>query len=180
MTETAVPEGLDPNVRHRDVSVEADAVHLDRMRHEVRIRDLTILTDEPESLGGDDEHPYPLDLFSAGVATCVITQMVRYGHMLGARLDKLRVHVRIDWSSEGSVKAGTIAARCHGMTSRIEVESPDDPALIAALIHNAREGCYAEAAVAEPVEIESSARLNGRPLDLTAYSKRPPRTGASR
>jgi uncharacterized OsmC-like protein len=180
MADTAAPHGLDPNVRRRDVSVEADAVHIDRMRHEVRIRDLTILTDEPPSLGGDDEHPRPLDLFTAGVATCVITQMVRYGSMLGARLDKVRVRMRADWSSEGSVLAGTIAARCHGITSRIEVESPDDPALIAALIHNARAGCYAEATVAEPVTIEASAELNGEPLDLAAFPKRPPGTGAPR
>ena len=180
MERTAVPEGLDPAVRHREVSVQADGVHLERMRHEVRIRDMTIVSDEPESLGGDDAHPRPLDYVAAGVATCVMTQMVRYGHMLRARLDALRVRVRIDWSSEGSVMAGTIAARCHGMTVRVEVDSPDDPALIAALIHNARAGCYAEAAIAEPVPIEASAQLNGEPLDLAAHPSRPPRGGGPR
>jgi uncharacterized OsmC-like protein len=180
MADTSVPEGLDPSVRHRDVSIEVAGVHLERMLHEVRIRDLTIFSDEPGSLGGDDQHPYPLDYLAAGVATCVITQLVRYGHMLKARLEGIRVHVRIDWSSEGSVLAGTIAARCHGMTCRIDVDSPDEPALVAALIHNARAGCYAEAALAEPVEIAASARLNGEPLDLSAHPKRPPARGGSR
>lgn len=177
MSDTAVPEGLDTRVRHRDVFVEADGVHLDKMRHQVQIRDFTIVSDEPESLGGENRDPYPLDYLAAGVATCVITQMVRYGHMLGASLDKVRVRLRIDWYSEGSVMAGTIAARCTGMTTHVEVESGDDPALIAALIHNARAGCYAEAAMAEPVEIKASAQLNGVPLDLERYPKRPPRRG---
>lgn len=177
MSDTTVPEGLDPQVRHRDVFVEADAVHLDRMRHRVRIRDFTIESDEPESLGGDNRDPYPLDYLAAGVATCVLTQMARYGHMLDAHLDKVRVRLRIDWYSEGSVLAGTIAARCTGMTIHVEVESRDDPALIAALIQNARAGCYAEAAMAEPVEITASAQLNGEPLALDRYPKRPPGRG---
>jgi uncharacterized OsmC-like protein len=175
--ETTIPDGLDPRVRHRDVFVEADAVHLQKMRHQVQIREFTIVSDEPESLGGENQSPYPLDYLAAGVATCVITQMVRYGHMLKARLDKVGVRVRIDWYSEGSVMAGTIAARCTGMTTHVEVESDDEPALIAALIHNARAGCYAEAAMAEPVEITASAELNGVTLDLQRHPKRPPRHG---
>ena len=174
---TTVPEGLDPRVRHRDVFVEADAVHLEKMRHQAQVRDFTIVSDEPESLGGDNESPYPLDYLAAGVATCVITQMVRYGHMLKANLDKVRVRVRIDWYSEGSVLAGTIEARCTGMTTHVEVDSEDEPALIAALIQNARAGCYAEAAMAEPVEITASAQLNGETLDLQRHPKRPPRHG---
>jgi hypothetical protein len=101
--------------------------------------------------------------------------MVRYGHMLKAGLGKIRVHARIEWYSEGSVMAGTIASRCRGLRSRVEVESDEDPALIAALIHNARGGCYAEAALVEPVPVETQAVLNGEPLDLDAHPRKPPR-----
>lgn len=55
------------------------------------------------------------------------------------------------------------------MRSCVELESDEDPALIAALIHNARGGCYAEAGLAEPVPVEAEAVLNGAPLDLDAY-----------
>lgn len=96
--------------------------------------------------------------------------------MVKAKLDKIRIRVRIDWHSEGSMLAGTIAARCTGVSSHLEVESSEDPALIAALIHNAKAGCYAESALAEPVEITSSATLNGVPFDYAAHPKRPPRT----
>jgi hypothetical protein len=66
--------------------------------------------------------------------------MVRYGHMLDVKLRKIRVDARIEWYSEGSVLAGTIASKCRGVRSHVEVESDEDPALIAALIHNARAG----------------------------------------
>jgi uncharacterized OsmC-like protein len=123
--DTRVPDGLDPRVRHREVFVEADALHLEKMRHLAQIREFTIVSAEPESLGGENQYPYPLDYLAAGVATCVITQMVRYGHMLKASLDKVRVRVRIDWYSEGSVLAGTIAARCTGMTTHVAGDTLD-------------------------------------------------------
>jgi hypothetical protein len=64
-----VPEGLDPGIAHRDVSVEVQGIHLDRMKHQATIREFTITSDEPPSLGGDNEHPFPLDYFGAGVVT---------------------------------------------------------------------------------------------------------------
>ena len=66
-TDVTVPEGLDPRVRHRDVFVEADAIHLEKMRHQAQVRDFTIISDEPESLGGENQSPYPLDYLAAGV-----------------------------------------------------------------------------------------------------------------
>jgi hypothetical protein len=58
--------------------------------------------------------------------------------------------------------------------SRVELESDEDSALIAALIHNARGGCYAEAALAEPAPVEPEAVLDGAPLELDAYPRKPP------
>jgi hypothetical protein len=104
-----------------------------------------------------------------------MTQMVRYGHMLKAKVKRVRIQTRMSWYSEGSVMAGTISSRCTGAESHIEVDSDDDPALVAALIHNARGGCYAEAALKAPVEIRASATLNGSPLDVGAFPSRPPR-----
>jgi hypothetical protein len=67
MTEDQLPEGLDPDILHRVVSVEVDVRHIDKMKHEASVRGLRFLSDEPESLGGEDEHPYPLDYFTAAI-----------------------------------------------------------------------------------------------------------------
>jgi hypothetical protein len=104
-----------------------------------------------------------------------MTQMVRYGHMLKAKLQRVRIRTRIGWYSEGSVLAGTIGSRCTGVESHVDVDSEDDPALVAALIHNARGGCYAEAALAQPLEVRATAALNGAELDLASYPSKPPR-----
>jgi len=100
--------------------------------------------------------------------------MVRYGHMLKADL-ALKVRVRASWYSQGSVLAGTIESACNDVDVELDVASNESPALIAALIQNARAGCYAEAALTRPVRVEARAKLNGDELDVTSYPKKPAR-----
>ncbi|HYZ03024.1 MAG TPA: hypothetical protein VFA92_16125 [Candidatus Binatia bacterium] len=101
--------------------------------------------------------------------------MVRYGHMLEADLRSIEVRLRASWHSQGSVLAGTIESACTGVEVQLDVGSDESPALIAALIQNAKGGCYAEAALTQPVPVDARATLNGEELDVTSYPKRPPR-----
>src|ERR1700694_1386414 len=103
-----------------------------------------------------------------------MTQVVRYGRMLKANLRGIRVQVRIGWEQSGSVLAGTQKARCTHVDTDLEIDSDEDEALIASVIHNAKDGCYAEVALREPIEIRSKVTLNGHGLDHHAYPKRPP------
>ncbi|MGZ5384157.1 MAG: hypothetical protein ACXWH0_09265, partial [Acidimicrobiia bacterium] len=68
--------------------------------------------------------------------------------------------------------AGTITSRCHSVEVRTEIESDDDPALIAAVVRNAEGGCYAEAALREPVPIHKSVVLNGDAFDYENYPRK--------
>ncbi len=94
--------------------------------------------------------------------------------MLKADLKSIKVRVRASWYSQGSVLAGTIASACNGVEVDLDVESTNSPERVAALIQNARAGCYAEAALTQPVKVEARAKLNGADLDFAKYPKRPP------
>lgn len=104
-----------------------------------------------------------------------MTQVVRYGRMLEARIDGIRVRVRIEWDQSGSLVGGTLVVRCTGVHSELEIHSPESPALIASVVHNAKAGCFAEAAMREAVEVSSDVRVNGSTFEYQAYPKRPPR-----
>ena len=67
MSEAKVAPGLDPDVLHRVVTVEADTVHIEKMKHQATVHGFTFYSDEPASLEGDNQHPYPLDYFSAAI-----------------------------------------------------------------------------------------------------------------
>ena len=102
----------------------------------------------------------------------MLTQIVRYGRMLKAQFGDIRCEVRAHWTSEGSVFAGTISSTCHSVEVRTEIESDDDPALIAAVVRNAEGGCYAEAALHQPVPIHKTVVLNGDAFDYEAYPRK--------
>jgi hypothetical protein len=104
-----------------------------------------------------------------------MTQVVRYGRMLKANLRGIRVAVRMGWEQTGSVLAGTQSARCTHVETDLEIDSDEDEALIASVVHNAKDGCYAEVALRDPVALHSTVILNGRGFDYQAYPKRPPR-----
>jgi hypothetical protein len=95
--------------------------------------------------------------------------------MLKVQLKNVRIRLRIGWYSQGSVLAGTISSGCTGVETEVEVQSDDNPALIAALIQNARGGCYAEAALTQALVVKATATLNGADFDFGKYPSRPPR-----
>jgi hypothetical protein len=102
----------------------------------------------------------------------MLTQLVRYGQMLKVTYSKLRCHVAAHWTSQGSVFNGTISSTCHGIETRVEIDSDDDPAYLAALVRNAEGGCYAQAALTQPVDVTGSVQLNGSPFDYEQYPRR--------
>lgn len=92
--------------------------------------------------------------------------------MLKVQIDGARCSVKAHWTSEGSVFAGTISSTCHAVETHTEVDSPDDPARVAALLRNAEGGCYAQSAIQQPVPVTSTASFNGEPFDFEQYPRR--------
>jgi hypothetical protein len=102
----------------------------------------------------------------------MLTQLVRYGRMLKVSYSRLRCHVAAHFTSEGSVFAGTISSTCHGIETRVEIESDDDPAYLAALVRNAEGGCYAQSAMTAPVDVVGTVTVNGAPFDYEQYPRK--------
>jgi len=71
------------------------------LRHEVDVNGRhTIVTDEPESLGGGDTAPAPHELLPATLASCVSTMVALYANRKGWDLPDLAVHVVYDNEAE--------------------------------------------------------------------------------
>jgi putative redox protein len=67
------------------------------LRHEVDVNGRhTIVTDEPERLGGTDLGPAPHELMAAMLASCASTMIVLYAQRHGWQLGDVRVDVRYD------------------------------------------------------------------------------------
>lgn len=71
------------------------------MRHEIDVNGRhTIVTDEPESLGGTDLGPAPHELLPATLASCISTMIVLYAQRKGWDLGDVRVDVDYDYEAE--------------------------------------------------------------------------------
>ena len=81
-------------------------------------------------------------------------------------------NVRVDQTTrfyrEGSVLGGTIKSGSLGAMMDIDVDSDEPPERIAELIRVAKASCFTHGAIAEPVAIETTLRLNGQPLEAGA------------
>jgi len=67
------------------------------LRHEVDVNGRhTIVTDEPERLGGTDQGPAPHELLAATLASCIATMIAMYAQNRGWEIGELAVDVDYD------------------------------------------------------------------------------------
>jgi hypothetical protein len=62
-----IPDGLDPAIRHRVVTIEAHTENIRKMQHRATCGRFEFRSDEPPVMDGDDEHPTPLDYLTAAI-----------------------------------------------------------------------------------------------------------------
>ena len=53
--------------------------------------------------------------------------------------------------------------------TRLEVQSDDDPARVAAVLRNASNGCFVEQTIRNPVPIDETINLNGAAFTIDDY-----------
>ena len=91
--------------------------------------------------------------------------------MMKTRIAKARVFVKARFKSEGSVLAETVRAEGLGFDTRLEIDSAESPARIAAVIRNAENGCYVLQTILHPVPVAREFVLNGNVFDPDEHHK---------
>ena len=146
-------------------AVEVKVTHMRGMEHKAQHGPFSFSSDEPPSLGGRQAHPLPLAYFTASIGLCAMTQIVRFADQMRIRVDDVTGTVISLWDRSGSVLAGTVESRCVGFSMDLDVRSPAPGDHVAALVQNAHAGCFAEQALLGSTTINSTATLNGTPLE---------------
>ncbi len=85
-------------------------------------------------------------------------------------ISSVKAHVAVHFGLQGSVLAGTIEASAPKVETSYEIESPlaetkEGRDRVAAMLRNARNGCWVRAAVANPTPFEDKSTLNGEPIE---------------
>ena len=86
--------------------------------------------------------------------------------MMKISFKKASCKVDFDYFLRGSVLKSTVESGCTAMRTHFIVESDEPGERVAALIRNAKQGCFAENMVQSAVPLTSTIELNGKPLSL--------------
>ena len=76
------------------------------------------------------------------------------------------VKVRFRKFLGGSVLKGTVFNRWDGVDTHLSIESDAPPGKLAHLIRNAKNGCFAEGLIVQPVPLNSTVEVNGKPFHI--------------
>jgi hypothetical protein len=93
--------------------------------------------------------------------------------MMKIRVTKASAKVRFRKLLGGSVLKGTVFCRWDGVDTHLSIESDAPPDKLAHLIRNAKAGCFAEALIVQPVTLNSTIEVNGKPFDLDGITRSP-------
>jgi hypothetical protein len=66
----------------------------------------------------------------------------------------------------GSVLKGTVYNRWDGVDTHLAIECDSPPERIAHLLKNAKAGCFAEGLITQPVPLNSTIDVNGKPFHI--------------
>jgi len=98
-----------------------------------------------------------------------MTQLERYAQMMKVKLDSVKARVALSVAAEGSVLAQTVMARAEKIEVHYEVQSSEEPAKVAGLIRNARNGCYVRQTIDHPGLFHDTMTLNGKAFNPDDY-----------
>ena len=120
----------------------AESEQVAGLRSEIRIRDHRLVVDEPETLGGTDTGPNPVEIALASLATCQEITYRLYADKLGIPLDHVAVSVEGDVDLRGlfavdeAVRPGFQAIR-----ATVTLESSADQKAINELVEAVNRHC---------------------------------------
>ena len=82
-------------------TIRADSKLVRDQLQEARMRNYTLVCDEPSSLGGSDKGPNPLEFFASAVGFCENVTFARFAALGGLEFDSLETSVRGHWDRRG-------------------------------------------------------------------------------
>lgn len=86
--------------------------------------------------------------------------------MMKLKVTKASCKVRFRKFLGGSVLKGTVYNRWDGVDTHLAIESDAPPEKIEHLLRNAKAGCFAEGLITQPVPLNSTIEVNGKPFRI--------------
>ncbi len=86
--------------------------------------------------------------------------------MMKMEVSNAKVSVRFRKTLGGSVLKGTVFNKWEGVDTHLTLDSDEPAEKLAHLIKNAKNGCFAEGMIVQPVPLNSTVEVNGAPFPI--------------
>lgn len=136
------------------------------LRTEATIRQFSFIVDEPQTLGGTDQGPNPVELVLAALGTCQEIVYAAYAAALNIPLRAVRIRVRGTLDLRGLFNVAPVQAGLNEVTYHVDIDSPAEPTVIRQLVELVDQHCPVLDTLRRPVATTRAVYLNGD--DLTS------------
>jgi uncharacterized OsmC-like protein len=147
-------------------TVRADAKLLGQQYQEVKVRDFTIVGDEPIPSGGTDKGPTPLDFFAASIGFCENVTFTRHAALQGVEFTTLETSVRGHWDRKGQYEIDGASPNFIDMIVETRVTSNAAVEKIAEVARVTHRTCPMHATIAKAMKVTDKLFVNGKEIPL--------------
>lgn len=131
---------------------------------EASIRQFGLRVDEPESLGGTDTAPNPVELVLAALGTCQEIVYATYARLLGIPLEGVSVRVIGDLDPRGFFGVADVPAGFQAVRFDVQIASPAAPDEVERLTRTVNAHCPVLDILRRELPVTGRYALNGRAL----------------
>lgn len=173
---TVAGDPLDPGNQpgqRRTITIGVKAHVLEGQRREALVEQIeppgprfSLVSDEPESVGGGGTAPTSVQYYAASLAFAMMSHVSWFGRLENLRLESLRMQVTTRFYMAGSALEGTVEGGPLEFDTHIDIDSPDPPEDIARALARAERTCFTFRALIAPVVVNRTFALNGQELSL--------------
>ncbi len=143
------------NPSAKDVTFSVDSVLEQGFRSEINVRDFQFIVDEPESLGGENEAPNPVEYVLGALASCQEIVIKAYAGQLGVHLKSVKVTASGDLDLQGFFNLSDERPGFNQVKYKTVISTDEtDPAKLQLLKNFSSERCPVLDIIANPVPVQ--------------------------
>lgn len=142
------------NPSAKDVTFSVDSKLEQGFRSEINVRDFQFIVDEPESLGGENEAPNPVEYVLGALASCQEIVIKAYAGQLGINLKSIKVTASGDLDLQGFFNLSDERPGFNQVKYKTIISTDEtDPAKLQLLKNFSSERCPVLDIIANPVPV---------------------------
>ncbi len=147
-------------------TVRANVKLMGQQYQESKVRNFTLVCDEPITSGGTDRGTTPLDFFAASVGFCENVTIARHAALYGLDFESLETSIRGHWERKGQFDISGADPSFKDMTVETKVTTKDPIEKVVEVVKLAHRRCPMHATISKAMKVVDKLYVNGQEVAI--------------